>query len=121
MNIEAVKTLFTLFSGEDVSEKYTPLINLSVSEVEKILLPDADPSDIRLDFLCASIANHRLQQINSARERSEFTVAGKMLTVSQNTAVSYSEKLLRDYMNLCSDLIKQKTFVFMSFSDMTEE
>lgn len=121
MNIEAVKTLFTLFSGEDVSEKYTPLINLSVSEVEKILLPDADLDDVRLDFLCASMANHRLQQINSARERSEFTVAGKMLTSSQNTTVSYSEKLLHDYMNLCSDLIKQKTFVFMSFADVKEE
>lgn len=121
MNIEAVKTLFTLFSGEDVSEKYTPLINLSVSEVEKMLLPEANPDDVRLDFLCAAVANHRLQQINSARERAEFTVAGKMLTVSQNTTVSYAEKLLRDYMNLCSDLIKQKTFVFMSFSDVTEE
>ena len=121
MNIEAVKTLFTLFSGEDFSEKYTPLINLSVSEVEKMLLPDADPYDVRLDFLCASVANNHLQQINSARERSEFTVAGKMLTTSQNTAVSHSEKLLRDYINLCSDLIKQKTFVFMSFADVTEE
>lgn len=121
MNIESVKTLFTLFSGEDVSEKYTPLITLSVSEVEKMLLPEADPSDIRLDFLCAAVANHRLQQINSARERSEFTVAGKMLTVSQNTALAYSEKLLRDYMNLCSELIRQKTFVFMGFSDMSEE
>lgn len=121
MNIESVKTLFTLFSGEDVSEKYTPLITLSVSEVEKMLLPDADPSDVRLDFLCAAVANHRLQQINSARERAEFTVAGKMLTVSQNTSLAYSEKLLCDYMNLCSELIKQKTFVFMSFSDMPEE
>ena len=38
MNIESVKTLFTLFSGEDVTEKYLPLISLSVSEVEKMLL-----------------------------------------------------------------------------------
>ena len=121
MNIESVKTLFTLFSGEDVTEKYTPLINLSVLELEKMLLPDADPSDIRLDFLCASMANHRLQQINSSRERAEFTVAGKMLTTSQNTAVAYSEKLVYDYMNLCSDLIQPKTFVFMSFADVEED
>lgn len=121
MNIESVKTLFTLFSGEDVSENYTPIIILAVSEVEKILLPESDPTDVRLDFLCAAIANHRLQQINSARERSEFTVAGKMLTTSQNIALSYSEKLLRDYMNMCEDLIKPKTFMFMSFSGETGE
>lgn len=121
MNIESVKTLFTLFSGEDVTEKYLPLISLSVSEVEKMLLPNADSSDVRLDFLCASMANHHLQQINSSRERAEFTVAGKMLTTSQNTAVAYSEKLLRDYINLCSDLIKPQTFVFMSFSEVEEE
>ncbi|MCM1505717.1 MAG: hypothetical protein NC177_01075 [Ruminococcus flavefaciens] len=121
MNIESVKTLFTLFSGEDVTEKYLPLITLSVSEVEKMLIPDADPSDVRLDFLCASMANHRLQQINSARERAEFTVAGKMLNTSKNTSLAYSEKLLRDYMNLCADLIRQKTFVFMSFADVAEE
>ncbi|MDE6102181.1 MAG: hypothetical protein K2F73_04325 [Ruminococcus sp.] len=121
MNIESIKTLFTLFSGEDVSETYTPLITLAISEVEKMLLPESDPTDIRLDFLCAAIANNRLQQINSARERAEFTVAGKMLTVSQTTALSYSEKLLRDYMNLCEDLIKPKTFMFMSFSNGTGE
>lgn len=121
MNIESVKTLFTLFSGEDVTEKYIPLINLSILEVEKMLLSKVDSSDIRLDFLCAAIANHRLQQINSSRERAEFTVAGKMLTTSQNTALSYSEKLLCDYINLCSDLIKPKTFIFMSFSDDVEE
>lgn len=120
MNTESVKTLFTLFSGEDVSEVYTPVILLAVSEVEKMLLPEADPKDIRLEFLCAVVANHRLQQIKSARERYEFTVSGKMLSPSQNTAVSYSEKLLRDYMQLCGDLIKPKNFVFMGFSDRTE-
>ena len=121
MNIESVKTLFTLFSGEDVSETYTPIITLAVSEVEKMLFSESDSTDVRLDFLCAAVANHRLQQINSARERAEFTVAGKMLTASQNTALSYSEKLLRDYMNMCEDLIKPKTFMFMSFSGETGE
>ncbi len=121
MNIESVKTLFTLFSGEEASENFIPVITLAVSEVEKMLLPESDPTDVRLDFLCASIANNRLQQIYSARERSEFTVAGKMLKESQNTALAYSEKLVRDYMNMCEDLIKPKTFVFMGFSYGTGE
>lgn len=120
MNLESVKTLFTLFSGEDVSEVYTPVILLAVSEVEKMLLPEADRSDIRLEFLCASVANHRLQQIKSARERYEFTVAGKMLSSSQGGMTAESEKLLRDYMQLCDDLIKPKTFIFMGFSDKVE-
>lgn len=121
MNIESVKTLFELFSGEEASEKYMPLITLSVIEVERMLLPEADPSDMRLDFLCAAFANHKLQEVNSARERSEYTSAGKMLTVSQNTALKYARNLLHDYMSLCAELIKEKTFVFMGFSDITEE
>lgn len=120
MNIESIKTLFTLFSGEDVSEKYMPLITLSVVEVEKMLLPETNPSDMRLDFLCASMANHKLQQINSARERAEYTVSGKMLTESQNTSLKFAEKLLHDYMNICAELIKEKTFIFMGFSDAPE-
>lgn len=121
MNIESVKTLFELFSGEEVSEKYMPLITLSVIEVERMLLPEADPSDIRLDFLCAALANHKLQEINAARERSEYTAAGKMLTVSQNTALKSAGNLLHSHMNLCSGLIKEKTFVFMGFAGNEEE
>lgn len=121
MNIESIKTLFELFSGEEASEKYMPLITLSVIEVEKMLLPEADPSDIRLDFLCASFANHKLQQVNSARERSEYTSAGKLLTTSQNTALKFADNLLHDHMNLCAELIKEKTFIFMGFSDIKEE
>lgn len=121
MNIESVKNLFELFSGEEVSEKYMPLITLSVIEVEKMLLPGVDPSDIRLDFLCAALANHKLQEVNAARERSEYTAAGKMLTTSQNTALKYAGNLLHDHMNLCSELIKEKTFVFMGFAGNEEE
>lgn len=115
MNIESIKTLFTLFSGEDVSEKYMPIITLSVVEVEKMLLPETNPSDMRLDFLCASLANYKLQQINSARERSEYTISGKMLSNLQNTSLEFAEKLLHDYMNICNELIKEKTFIFMGF------
>lgn len=115
MNIESIKTLFTLFSGEDVSEKYMPLIALSVAEVEKMLLPETNPADMRLDFLCASMANYKLQQINSARERSEYTISGKMLKESQNTSLKFAEQLLHDYMNICSELISEKTFIFMGF------
>lgn len=116
MNIESVKSLFRLFSGEDDIEAYLPLIELSVSETEKMLLDGADSTDVRLEFLCAAIANFKFQQANAAHDRSESTYAGKLLSSPENSGVlGYAEKLLSEYMNLCSDLITTKTFVFMSF------
>ena len=112
MNIESVKSLFRMFSGEDDSEKYAPLIELALSETEKMLLPDADRSDVRLNFLCAAVANHRCRQIISSRDRTEITYAGKMLRDGKDSALAYSEKLLRDYLELCSDLVKPQTFTF---------
>lgn len=112
MNIESVKTLFRMFSGEDDTEKYAPLIELALAETEKMILPDADRNDVRLAFLCAAIANHRLCQINSARDRTQITYGGKMLTNSSDSVLAYSEKLLRDYLELCSDLITPRMFTF---------
>ncbi len=114
MNIDSVKTLFELFSGES-AENFAPLVRLAVDETEKMLLPNADASDVRLGFLAAAIANYRLRQIMASRDRSQVTYAGKMLDSGAAT-VSGAEKLLRDYLGLCSDLIKPQTFVFAAFS-----
>jgi hypothetical protein len=115
VNIESVKSLFELFSGEE-SESFAPLISLSLAETEKMLLPEADTSDVRLDFLAAAMANYRLQQINSSRDRTQATYAGKMLSAGSGSPVSGAEKLLRDYMQLCGDLIRPKVFVFAGTS-----
>jgi hypothetical protein len=119
MNIESVKSLFTLFSGEEDHGRYAPVISLAMAEVERMLLPDADRTDIRLEFLCAAAANHRLQQLNAARDRTEVTYAGDMLQPPSQTrpsgSLAYSERLLRDYMQLCEDLIQPRNFVFISF------
>lgn len=112
MNIESVKTLFTLFSGEDSLEKYMPVITLAVSEVEAILI-SPDESDIRLDFLCAAVANFRLRQINASRDRTEFTYAGKMTAGdTEKSSLRCAEALLRDYMSLCKGLIRNESFTF---------
>lgn len=122
MNIESVKSLFTLFSGEGDCESYMPVITLAIAETEKMLADGADNSDIRLDFLCAAIANYRLQQINAAHDRTESTYAGKLLTSPENSGtLRYAEKLLSDYINLCGDLIKPRTFMFMSFGMEKED
>ena len=115
MNIEKIRTLFTLFSGEDVLDTYVPLITLAVDEVNRMLLPNADSTDVRLDFLAAAIANNRLQKIKNARDRSEITFAGKMLSADRGSLI-YSEKLVSDYLQLCSELINSKTFIFSAFS-----
>lgn len=114
MNIDSVKSLFRMFSGEDEPEKYSPLIELSLTEVEKMLLPDADRSDVRLTFLCAAVANHRFRQIKSSRDRTEITYAGKTIKDGADSALAYSEKLLRDYLELCSELISPQIFTFFA-------
>ncbi len=114
MNIDSVKTLFELFSGES-AENFAPLVQLAVDETEKMLLPDKDASDVRLQFLAAAAANYRLRQIMASRDRTQVTYAGKMLDTKTGTSAG-AESLLRDYLALCSDLIKPQTFVFAAFS-----
>lgn len=122
MNIESIKAIFSLFSGETELEKYSPLIALAVKETEKMLISENTTDDIRLDFLCAAVANYRLQQLNAAHDRSEFSYAGKLLSSAQeNGTLRYAEKLLGDYINLCSDIVKPRTFMFMSFGCGTED
>lgn len=115
MNIESVKSLFSLFSGEEDTDPYIPMIRLAMKETEKMLLPDADASDIRLDFLSAAIAFYRVRRIMAARDREKFVYAGKMPSSGQDSSAAYAESLLRDYLDLCSGLISSGTFVFMSF------
>ncbi|NLT09743.1 MAG: hypothetical protein GXY08_09595 [Ruminococcus sp.] len=121
MNIESVKSLFMLFSGEDDADRYAPLIRLAVKETESMLLPEADSADIRLDFLSAAIAFYRMRRILAARDREKYTYAGKMPSAGQDSSAVYAERLLRDYISLCSDLISSDTFVFMSFSGGKEK
>lgn len=116
MDIQTIVSAFELFTGEENGDEYYQLILLAVSEVESVLLPDADDTDVRLTFLCAALAFYRLQQILDARERAAVTYAGKVLKESQNTAYGYAKELLRDYLQICSDLLKSKNFTFSSFA-----
>ncbi|MBR4626857.1 MAG: hypothetical protein IKO47_04030 [Ruminococcus sp.] len=120
MNIESVKSLFELFSGEE-AEEYAPFVSLAVRETERMLLPDADTSDIRLDFLAAAIANYRFCRMKASRDRTKATYAGKMLAAGEGSPVGQAAELLREYTQLCSDLIKPQTFVFAGFSGEEDE
>ena len=120
MDIQKVTEIFEIMTGETNSAEYIKLIYLSMREIDTLLRPNADISDLRLCFLCAALAFYRLQQILAARERAEVTYAGKVLKESQNTAYEYAKQLLRDYMQICKDLITSETFVFSSFSSGKE-
>ncbi len=116
MNIESIKSLFRLISGEESCEGLMPVITLAVKETENMMLPDADPSDVRLEFLCAAIANYRYRLIKNSQDRTDSTYGGKMLSDSKNmNTLSFAKNLLNDYFDLCHDLIKPKTFTFISF------
>lgn len=121
MNIESVKSLFTLFSGEEDCEKYMPIINLALTETKKMLVSTDYAEDIRVEFLCAAIANYRLRQLEAACDRSEYTYAGKLITSPDNGgALHFASLLLSDYISMCEGLIKPSGFTFISFCSETE-
>jgi len=114
MDIEKIKSVFTLFTGQNDYEKYLPIIKTSVSWVESMLKDSAYSSDPRLDMLAAAAANYRYVQILSARMESISAYNGKMLVQDSNSgALKYARQLLKEYMEICSPLIGEQT-VFIS-------
>lgn len=116
MNLYNVMAVFELISGESVNAGWQSVVELSVSEVTRMLLPDADPADERLEYLAASIANLKVQQILAASAKYENAFVGKMKSNGEATTVKYARSLMRDYCQMCSDLIKPQTFIFAAFS-----
>lgn len=113
MDITKINQLFTLFSGESSTEEQEPLIQLALSEVEGMLLENADKSDERLNFFCAALANFRYYQALSAQDRREYTYGGKYINDSDRKNLSLAEGLLKGYFQLCGDIIKNSDFIFI--------
>lgn len=118
INIDSIYSLFRLFSGED-AERNKNFILLAKKETERMLIPDVQ-EDERINFLCAAIANYRYQQAKAASGDSEYTYTGEMNSDKKNNILIFAENMLRDYYQLCSDIIKPQNFVFMSFSSSDE-
>ncbi len=118
INIDSICSLFRFFSGED-SEENKNFIILAKKETERMLLPDVQ-EDERINFLCAAIANYRYQQAKAASDACEYTYTGKMNSNKKNNILVFAESMLRDYYQLCSDIIKPQNFVFMGFSSSDE-
>lgn len=117
MDINTVKMLFRLFSGFDsvTSSEYDPVIEMAMAEVERMVIDTDRRSDVRLNYLSAALANYRYRQILCGQDRSEMTFAGKISAEQHDISLNYAEKLFRDYLHLCSDILKTTDFVFMAF------
>lgn len=113
MDITKIKQLFTLFSGDFCTEEQEPLIQLALTEVEGMLIENADKSDERLNFLCAALANFRYYQALSAQDRREYTYGGKFINDSDKKNLSFADGLLKGYFQLCGDIIKGSDFIFI--------
>ena len=115
MNLETVHSLFTLFSGEEDSHAFAPIITASVKEVQGMLQKEADQTDVRLCYLAGAVANLRYTQIYGARNSPLATFAGNVSKLSDNSQkLAFAERLVRAYQRLCGDLLKNQDFVFFA-------
>lgn len=115
MNFEAVKALFTLFTGLEDTEKYLPIISFAVKETTDMLASVQYVSDSRIELLCGAIANYRFVQLEAAREYTQSTYAGNTSTSKkESVALKYACALVKDYMTVCRSLLKSSDFVFIS-------
>ncbi len=113
MNAEIIHSLFTLFSGEEDSHAFAPLITASIQEVQQQLRNDADETDVRLCYLVASVANVRYVQVCGARDYPFATFAGNIARVGDGSQkLAFAERLVQNYQKLCADLLKDSDFVF---------
>ena len=113
MELETVKTLFSMYSGVEETLPYLPLILMSASELEPQLRSGADKTDCRLAALCAALANVRYVEATAARDRLSHTHAG---AVAKNPESAQKLDLaLRLYTQLresCADLLTDSGFSF---------
>lgn len=113
MNISQITSLFTLFSGEANINKYMPLIDSAVKQVSRKLKDEETAGDIRLDYLCAAIANYRYSQITCVKDRIAYTYGGTA-DCKGNAQMEYdlAKALMDEYYKAASDLLYDDEFIF---------
>lgn len=113
MNMETVKALFTLFSGETDTVTYLPVLKAAEEEVVRLLREGADRTDVRLCYLAAAVANLRYAQILAAQEKVLATYAGTLPRQSSaEQQIRFARQLVSAYHALCAELVAGDEFVF---------
>ncbi|MBR0483390.1 MAG: hypothetical protein IJJ69_01245 [Oscillospiraceae bacterium] len=114
MDMQMIYSLFRLFSGEEDTQKYMPLLMTAVQEVKASLRNADDIQEVRLCYLAAAVANLRYTQMFGAREKALATYAGTAVQQSDPShQIHFAEQLVHSYKALCSDLIQEKDFFFV--------
>lgn len=118
MEPERVKSLFTLFSGEEDVTTYAPIIDAAIVEVAQSLREDASSTDVRLGYLAAAIANLRYTEIYGAREKALATFAGTIARQSDaSQQLRFAKQLVYSYQGLCESLVEGSGFLFCGIKE----
>ena len=117
MNFQKICKLFLLFSGETEIAPLLPLIQGAMLEVEGRLRTDADPSDERLTFLAAALANLRHSQMLTARQQQVFTAGGSAPAADTGKNRPFlAGELAKAYLQNARSLLKDDGFVFAAIA-----
>lgn len=115
MEMQMIFSLFRLFSGEEDTEHYLPLLMSAIQEVKANLKEESDITEVRLCYLVSAIANLRYTQMHGAKEKALATYAGTIARTSNaEQQLLFAEHLVDSYRELCSDLLKERKFFFFS-------
>lgn len=114
MNIANVTSRFAQLSGLSGSEVYEwrTVIDDACAYVKSLVIkaePDADDK-VRIETLCAVYA-YRLYSLCNDDGISSFTAGDIKISSSADKGVR-AEKLWREYLSQCSDLVKNNNFIF---------
>ncbi|MBR7083919.1 MAG: hypothetical protein IKI37_01895 [Oscillospiraceae bacterium] len=113
MDMQMIYSLFRLFSGEEDSQKYMPILTASVQEVKASLLNPDSEQEVRLCYLAAAVANLRYTQMFGAQQKALATYAGNVAKESDlSHQIRFAEQLVRSYKSLCADLVQEQEFFF---------
>lgn len=102
MDMQKVKSLFTLFSGVENPEEHLPLLMSVTDLIMKYVHPNADSEDIRLCFLAGSVANLRYRY-TSAKAIADMNIPNKYSDTEKQ--IEFAKQLTSSYCDLCADLL----------------
>ena len=115
MDMHTVTSLFTLFSGEEDTEQFLPILTLACDEVRSALREDANTNTVGLCYLVAAVANLHYTEIYCARENPLATYAGTIARESDSTQRLYSARqLVKAYQILCRNLLQDSSAFLLS-------
>ncbi len=101
------RRLFLLFACLPSAEKWEPLIQAAISQVQHSLRPGADPDDIRLCYYAAALANLRYRILIGAQGSISPTYAGAVSAERDDaTPCSLAQRLADDYRANAADLLR---------------